>query len=585
MYTEYFTFKEVSMSTYTIATIGTKNDQHFFEIAKQTMQEMNFNSKNQINFIDITGKNENEILAIGNIQGIMYFNDIHNIEIDNSPPNNAKVKSENSKNLDTFTYALNLSNKNSDKLNLFTLSRTAITAKDKDKENQILQKYIDTPLKTQSYPVNVSNITDFKNYITGIVGLTAILHLDLANPVNCKVNELVNKMAEISLNRLKIKNKSHAEHEIRVAKLAKAIAIQSKDFTSKEIELLFLSAKLHDIGKIGIPDEILAKPSSLNYIERMQMDYHSTMGASILEIVVANNPKLAETITPDVIKGVAFHHKDYNGLHNINKNPEELTPTDYDPIRGETIGKFASIIAVADCIDAMTAQRAYNNPKHIVDTFRDLYSNKGKQFKPEYAEAGMIVLAKEIAFLGINPILLFDSNSHNYFNHKDFKIRTFLETHKNEFKISKNVSESTFSPLGFRLDEEGYFEFEGKDAPIRNPSIRFNDEFCFQKNKLKKAKEAKHEVLTDEDIENIKKDVIKKFKKQDLEGKQSITRAKIKNSMSLAQQIFQDITQNNITIKEVRESLKILTIARQCELKKQPSPNIGTKGIEARTIL
>lgn len=564
------------MATYTIATIGTKEDQKYFESAKQILAGLNLGKDDTVRFVDITGKTEQEIKSIGPINGIMYFNDIHNEKVDDPSHNDY---SDNSVNVDTFAYALNLANNNSDNLSIFTLSHDKVTDADLAKENTILQKYVDKALKTQAYPVNVSNLEDFKHYLTGIVELSITPYLSLANSVETEVEQIIDKLTEVVVGKTIEDKSSDTDRHIKaVAEYTKAFGQYMvdngyPDFSQDEIDSLYLSALLHDVGKIGIPDAVLGKTAALNYNERQEMDYHSAMGGSILETIVANNPELAEKITPDVIKGVAYHHKDYDGLHNKNRFIPH-TPDEYDPIRGEDIGKFASIIAVADCIDAMTAQRAYNNPKHIVDTFRDLWQNKGTQFKPEYAEIGILVLAKEIAKLGIDPNSLFTENMPRDFKHKDSGIIAFLKAHENEFEVAKDVPEGTYSSLGFRLDNEGYFEFENPIARPREHSIRYNDELAFLKNQIAQGKMPE---LSDEALD---KKINDKFAEQDLEGKEAMDRAmdraRVKSReeksseekpMSLGDQILDDVKENgDVTIDSLKDAIGVITTARQQEI-------------------
>ena len=101
------------------------------------------------------------------------------------------------------------------------------------------------------------------------------------------------------------------------------------------------AAHLHDIGKIGIPDTILNKPTKLTEEEYAVIKEHTVIGAEILK-----NIRLIDHVT-EVARS---HHERYDG-------------TGYpDGLKGEEIPIHARIIAVADSYDAMQSRRIYRNP-------------------------------------------------------------------------------------------------------------------------------------------------------------------------------------------------------------------------------
>jgi HD-GYP domain-containing protein (c-di-GMP phosphodiesterase class II) len=108
--------------------------------------------------------------------------------------------------------------------------------------------------------------------------------------------------------------------------------------SSSDLDRLKLSAILHDIGKIGVPDAVLRKAGPLDHAEFLQMQQHSRFGSDILQ-------KVRSMV--EVIPGVLYHHEKYDG----SGYPEAL--------KSDAIPELARIIAVADTYDAMTTDRPY----------------------------------------------------------------------------------------------------------------------------------------------------------------------------------------------------------------------------------
>ncbi|MBQ7485985.1 MAG: HD-GYP domain-containing protein [Clostridia bacterium] len=153
-------------------------------------------------------------------------------------------------------------------------------------------------------------------------------------------------------------------HSLRVADYSRAIA-EAAGKTVEECENIYYAALLHDVGKIGIPKSILAKPGRLTDEEFEQIKQHTVMGSQIL----ANM-----SMIPWLSIGARYHHERYNGRG----YPEGL--------KGEAIPEIGRIIAVADAYDAMTSNRSYRNaiPQHIVR--EEIVKGIGTQFDPDFAK-------------------------------------------------------------------------------------------------------------------------------------------------------------------------------------------------------
>jgi diguanylate cyclase (GGDEF)-like protein/putative nucleotidyltransferase with HDIG domain len=156
-------------------------------------------------------------------------------------------------------------------------------------------------------------------------------------------------------------------HSQSVSRIAAQIARQMGE---KEtfIEEVRLGGILHDVGKIGVPESILNKPSSLTPEESAVMKTHTLLGEKILEPIKA---KAIDRIR----KIVRNHHEMFDG-------------TGYpDGLKGEAIPLAARIIAVADAFDTMVSARAYKPGRSIDAAIDELRCCSGTQFDPEIVEA------------------------------------------------------------------------------------------------------------------------------------------------------------------------------------------------------
>ena len=164
-------------------------------------------------------------------------------------------------------------------------------------------------------------------------------------------------------------------HSRRVGYYSREIA-KAMGLSEKEVENIFYTALLHDIGKIGIPIKIINKPSRLDDEEFTIMKTHTTKGGKILKDI---------STIPGIVEGAMYHHEKYNGTG---------YPTG---LKGEDIPLNARIICCADCFDAMATRRSYKDPcskEYIINEFERC---KGTQFDPEIADV-IIKLIKEDKF-------------------------------------------------------------------------------------------------------------------------------------------------------------------------------------------
>ncbi len=196
--------------------------------------------------------------------------------------------------------------------------------------------------------------------------------------VNAKMyNELKNIFFETSLalaDAIEKRDYYTAGHTRRVMKYS--VMIGEKIGMSKEqLYWLSLSAILHDIGKIGIPDAILNKQAPLNDAEKEIMRKHPVLGYEIVKKVEGLRKAL---------DGILYHHETEDGTG----YPEGLK-------NGE-IPLFAKIISVCDTFDAMTTDRPYRKALSPEIALNELEKFSGKQFDPEVVEVFKEIISEEI---------------------------------------------------------------------------------------------------------------------------------------------------------------------------------------------
>jgi len=156
-----------------------------------------------------------------------------------------------------------------------------------------------------------------------------------------------------------------AGHSERVSALSVAVG-QHMDLPADQIDVLRLGALLHDIGKVGVPDDVLRKPNGLTAEEFEAIKLHPGLGARILRTV----PFLAPHIPI-----VELHHERPDG----SGYPHRL--------RGDEIPLLARIVHVTDAFDAMTSARAYRPARSSAEALRELWRCAGAEFDAEVVHA------------------------------------------------------------------------------------------------------------------------------------------------------------------------------------------------------
>lgn len=166
------------------------------------------------------------------------------------------------------------------------------------------------------------------------------------------------------------------DHLMRMAKYSRLIA-ETIDLPILQCEIIEHSAPMHDIGKIGVPDHILLKPSKLSPNEASIMRGHAQIGYEILKDSQSCYLQAGAEIA-------YFHHERFDGSGYPNG------------LRGSEIPIAARIVAVADVFDALVSERPYKQAWSLSRAFDYLVGQRNRQFDPECVDA--FLAQRELVF-------------------------------------------------------------------------------------------------------------------------------------------------------------------------------------------
>lgn len=172
------------------------------------------------------------------------------------------------------------------------------------------------------------------------------------------------------------------DHLVRMSLYSAIIAEElGKDEAHREritpayVRDVFRFAPMHDIGKVGINDDILLKPGRLDSVERAEMERHPVIGGQVLRRSEAQMISLGHSIFRTGIEIAEGHHEKFDG----SGYPGGL--------KGEAIPLAARIIAVADVLDALTSKRPYKEAWPMEKALKTINNDSGKHFDPAIVAA------------------------------------------------------------------------------------------------------------------------------------------------------------------------------------------------------
>ena len=173
--------------------------------------------------------------------------------------------------------------------------------------------------------------------------------------------------------RLKRTRPSTYRHCVRTARQSRRVGL-ALGFDERRLKQVSLTAMMHDIGKILVPESILSRPRRPTRFERFVLNMHPNFGAALASYY---------GLTAELRIRTQHHHERWDGRG----YPHRLGGTD--------IPLMARIVQVTDTFDAMLDQRSYNTPRTLSDAVSELRRETGKQFDPRVVEAFLDTLPKE----------------------------------------------------------------------------------------------------------------------------------------------------------------------------------------------
>ncbi|MZG54561.1 MAG: HD domain-containing protein [Nitrospinae bacterium] len=211
-----------------------------------------------------------------------------------------------------------------------------------------------------------------QSYI-GVNGMTFLILSAINNQRNLLEQKVLKRTQQLNESRMEVvlrlgkaaeyKDNETGMHVLRMSHMSALIG-RAHGLNDKECELLLLASPMHDIGKIGIPDNILLKPENLDREEWKIMKTHTTIGGKILSGVTSELVKLSELIA-------LMHQEKWDGSGYPNG------------LKGAEIPLVGRIVALADVFDALTSRRPYKEPWSVEEAVTFIESQSGKHFDPQ----------------------------------------------------------------------------------------------------------------------------------------------------------------------------------------------------------
>ena len=202
---------------------------------------------------------------------------------------------------------------------------------------------------------------------------------DLQNEVKRQIqrSERLTKEMMITLSTaIDAKDRYARGHSTHVAAYAAEIA-RRMGRSGKEQERIYAMGLLHDIGKIGVGEDVLNKTEKLSDEEKLQIRRHTVIGSEILRAI---------TEMPELAQAARSHHERYDG-------------TGYpDGLKGDDIPEAARIICVADSYDAMTSTRVYSRPRTQPEVRAEIARCSGTQFDPRVTKVMLRMIDEDTGF-------------------------------------------------------------------------------------------------------------------------------------------------------------------------------------------
>ena len=198
--------------------------------------------------------------------------------------------------------------------------------------------------------------------------------LDMLREQQQRDKKLIREIIESFAKVIDMKDSYTQGHSTRVAKYTKMLA-EELGYDQNTVEQYYNIALMHDIGKIGIPDQVLNKPGKLTDEEYAVIKSHTERGYEVLNSI---------SLMPEIVVGAEFHHERPDGKG----YPKGL--------KGEEIPRVAQIIAVADTFDAMYSNRPYRDRMNFEKAVDIIKNAAGTQLTKDVVEAFLRLAQKGV---------------------------------------------------------------------------------------------------------------------------------------------------------------------------------------------
>jgi putative two-component system response regulator len=235
--------------------------------------------------------------------------------------------------------------------------------------------FLTKPLDVDEVLLRIANMLDTRFLHLQLLGEKAALE----DRVQERTKELEGSYIE-TFERLALaaeyRDDETGQHTRRVGRLA-ALLARELELPTKKVELLERAAGLHDVGKIGIPDDILLVPRKLTTEEFEVVKTHTVIGARILSGSRSPLLVMAEEIAWS-------HHERWDGRG-------------YGGLAGEEIPLYGRITTVADVFDALTHKRPYKEAWPLDEAIAEISRQRGDQFDPQVVDAFMTIHDEVVA--------------------------------------------------------------------------------------------------------------------------------------------------------------------------------------------
>lgn len=208
-------------------------------------------------------------------------------------------------------------------------------------------------------------------------GIKYIEQINKIKNMNMQLDHYLVDFAKILLQTIGARDHYTEEHSRRVTLLCGMFG-KFLNLTSKQLSDLQIAAAFHDIGKIGIPDNILLKTTRLTDDEYQVIKTHPVIGANIFSV---------SDIYSDIYPIIYSHHERYDG---------KGYPSG---IQGKQIPYLARILSICDTFDAIVSKRTYKEGKSIDFALSEIEKNAGGQFDPELAPKFVEIVNNNIEYI------------------------------------------------------------------------------------------------------------------------------------------------------------------------------------------